>query len=618
VNLTQCEEYFKVSNLLGKLLLAWPAVFLASVFGATAAVATEATAVNGLSETPAANQSQAVPTRPQLFAQQIPALKNAPSVSQLESDPLLGQPTPPAPVSKSMAQVTSVSQLSDVQPSDWAFQALQSLVEKYGCIAGYPDGTFRGNRAATRYELAAALNACLDVISDRFATKEDLAAVRQLMVEFAAELATIKGRVDNLEARTSTLEAIQFSTTTKLRGVAVFSFSDALTGPNVNNNPNNFQDIENNVIATYRVRLNLDTSFTGKDLLRTRLQAGNVPSYASVTGTNMSRLAYDVPGVPGNSANLVSLDKLYYRFPIFGKGTLQADALRLEFNDNMYNFNPLFESGDRGAVSRFGRYNPIYRLGQGAGLTFNYPLWIKGKDTIVTFTASYAGGLDAAAGASCNLAADAACATAGTPQNPFGNPGGSGLFGGPYAALVQFDIKPVKNFRFGVTYVRAFGQDVSGGTGSRLASNPFGTSTLTSFRNTESDNFGFQFTYKVIPKLTISGWTGYSSVNGVQGTVDNSNASVINWGLTLGAPDLWRKGDLAGLIVGTPPTVFASNGANRNDSTLPFLVEAQYRFGINENISVTPAVIAIFNPLNSVGVAGEPTVLGVIRTTFTF
>lgn len=34
-------------------------------------------------------------------------------------------------------QVTSVSQLSDVKATDWAFQALQSLVERYGCIAGY-------------------------------------------------------------------------------------------------------------------------------------------------------------------------------------------------------------------------------------------------------------------------------------------------------------------------------------------------------------------------------------------------------------------------------------------------------------------------------------------------
>ncbi|EDZ91556.1 S-layer region-like protein [Limnospira maxima CS-328] len=38
----------------------------------------------------------------------------------------------------SMEQVTSVSQLSDVQPTDWAFQALQSLVERYGCIAVIP------------------------------------------------------------------------------------------------------------------------------------------------------------------------------------------------------------------------------------------------------------------------------------------------------------------------------------------------------------------------------------------------------------------------------------------------------------------------------------------------
>lgn len=53
------------------------------------------------------------------------------------------------------SQITSVSQLSDVQPSDWAFQALQSLVERYGCIAGYTNGTFKGNRALSRYEFAA-------------------------------------------------------------------------------------------------------------------------------------------------------------------------------------------------------------------------------------------------------------------------------------------------------------------------------------------------------------------------------------------------------------------------------------------------------------------------------
>ena len=66
----------------------------------------------------------------------------------------------------SLDQVTSVSQFSDVYPTDWAYQALANLVEQYGCVAGYPNGTFRGNRAMTRYEAAALLNACLDRITD--------------------------------------------------------------------------------------------------------------------------------------------------------------------------------------------------------------------------------------------------------------------------------------------------------------------------------------------------------------------------------------------------------------------------------------------------------------------
>ena len=44
-----------------------------------------------------------------------------------------------------LATVTSVDSLSDIQPSHWAFQSVKSLVERYGCVAGYPDGTYRGN-----------------------------------------------------------------------------------------------------------------------------------------------------------------------------------------------------------------------------------------------------------------------------------------------------------------------------------------------------------------------------------------------------------------------------------------------------------------------------------------
>ena len=130
-------------------------------------------------------------------------------------------------------QVTSVSQLSDVQPTDWAFQALQSLVERYGCIVGYPDGTYRGNRALTRFEFAAGVNACLDRIMELLqaaiedtVTREDLAILQRLQEEFSAELAILRGRVDALEARAAELEANQFSTTTKLRGEVIFALVD--------------------------------------------------------------------------------------------------------------------------------------------------------------------------------------------------------------------------------------------------------------------------------------------------------------------------------------------------------------------------------------------------------
>merc|ERR1712226_196104 len=118
--------------------------------------------------------------------------------------------------SASEEQVTSITQFSDVYPTDWAYQALANLIERYGCVAGYPNGTFRGNRAMTRYEAAALLNACLDRITE--VTDE----LRRLIKEFEKELAIVRGRIDGLEARVGELESTQFSTTTKLKGKANF------------------------------------------------------------------------------------------------------------------------------------------------------------------------------------------------------------------------------------------------------------------------------------------------------------------------------------------------------------------------------------------------------------
>ncbi|MDS3862129.1 iron uptake porin [Thermosynechococcaceae cyanobacterium BACA0444] len=623
-----------MSRILWKLLATTPALALGVSSGVYAAEANSSLLQLTPGELNSAPTSlTTLPAQPTTnLAQSLPAMRSSPSVSSLEADPLAGTLAPAAPstqpqtqsaigsrAQQSIPQVTSVSQLSDVNPTDWAYQALASLVEKYGCIAGYPDGTFRGNRAATRFELAAALNACLDVISDRFATKEDLAAVQRLAQEFASELAVIKGRVNNLEARTSNLEATQFATLTKLAGNIVINTSDVLGGQRANPpGPGGVNtagpNIVDNLIVSSRTRLNFDTSFTGTDLLRIRLQAGNIVNYSSITGTNAGRLAYD-----GDSGNTFQLQKLFYRFSPIKNLTVFADANAGQWEDNTFTFNPYFSSGETGALSRFGRFNPIYRIyaNSAAGVTFNYKFAEnKQAGTSVDFTLGYLGG-------GTNTTAPGGVTFDRSPGNP--SPPG-GFIGDSYSALAQFNVRPVKSLALGVTYVRAFGVDPSGGTGTSgypgSANNPTASAALSGgVGNVASDNFGFQFTYLVIPQFTLSGWVGYSSVNQPQGgPVTGRNASLLNWAITAAAPDLWQKGDVAGLIFGQPPQTISTNYTLAgNPNITPFNtyhLEGFYRFQLSRNISLSPGIISIFNPNNNS--ANAPIVLGVVRTTFQF
>jgi hypothetical protein len=104
-----------------------------------------------------------------------------------------------------LASVTRVSELVDVDPNVWAYKALKELVEKYDVLEGYPDNTFRGNKPATRYELAQALYEVLKVV-DIAKNPEDAPVVKRLDDEYAKELADIRNRVAALEGRVSALE----------------------------------------------------------------------------------------------------------------------------------------------------------------------------------------------------------------------------------------------------------------------------------------------------------------------------------------------------------------------------------------------------------------------------
>ncbi len=482
--------------------------------------------------------------------------------------------------SSDMGAVTSVSQLSDVKPTDWAFQALQSLVERYGCIAGYPDKTYRGNRALTRYEFAAGLNSCMDRVNDLIAAstadmvkKEDLATLRKLQEQFAAELATLRGRVDGLETKVATLEKQQFSTTTKLRGEVIFALSGALGDTYVRNTA--FSD---------RVRLTLATSFTGKDTLFTRLAARNVPNTGGLlTGinSNMGRLSFgDGPATNAVGDNGVAIDKAYYRFPL-GNARVTVDATGGEFYNNMENFNGQLASDSTGSISRFGRFNPIYRYAQGgSGATVNYSFTPQ-----IGLTAGF-------------LAKNANDPTA-----------GNGLFNGGNAIIAQLEYKASNNLGLGLTYVRGYDRtgavSVTGGTGSGLSNNPFAGAATT------SDNFGIQTSFKLSNAINLGGWVGYTSAN--RETIAGGNSSIWNWAVTLALPDLGKKGNLGGLIVGQQPKITGGVGAEAGSN---FFVEGLYRYQMTDKISITPGLMVIFNPEN---INSRPTAyVGTIRTTFQF
>ena len=130
-----------------------------------------------------------------------------------------------------MSQLTNVNQLRDVQPTSWAYEALRSLVERYGCIVGYGDQTFRGNQSLTRWEFAAGLNACMNslekLIAENAISPEDIQKLKRLTEDFKNELAALGTRIDQLENRLVYLEDHQFSTTTKLFGVTTLYVAGA-------------------------------------------------------------------------------------------------------------------------------------------------------------------------------------------------------------------------------------------------------------------------------------------------------------------------------------------------------------------------------------------------------
>ena len=488
-------------------------------------------------------------------------------------------------------QVTNVNQLRDVAPTDWAYEALRSLVDRYGCIAGFPNQTYRGSQPLSRYEFAAGLNSCLNQIerliaSSEAVVREDVDTINRLAQEFEAELATLGGRVDEIESRTAFLEDNAFSTTTKLEGEAVFGISGE------------FNDTDlNEVVFQDRVRLAFVSSFFGEDALYTRLDASN-----SNTDENNFRIENAAGGVedldtgtltyqtgPGNG-NDVNIGWLAYYFPIGEKIDVYLPAVAPLWQDFVPTLSPYLDSftGATGSLSSFAESSPIYKIGlaSGGGVGFNFA-----ATDFITVSAGYFGGDTA---------------------NPDEDTDG-GLFNEEYAALGQVTFSLLEErLQVAGTYVRGEFSDLTNegnntifdlGVGTGSANSPFDSGVKLA-----TNSFGVQAAYQLNDRIALNAFGMYTDAQEDEDDGDGE-ADIWSYGAGISFPDLGKEGNLAAIFAGAEPY-------NGDSDDIPIHLEGLYKYQLNDNISITPGVVYITSPNGDED--DEDALIGVLRTTFTF
>jgi hypothetical protein len=504
------------------------------------------------------------------------------------------------PVAEPMDQVTNVTQLRDVQPTDWAFEALRSLVERYGCIAGYPDGTFRGNRAMTRYEFAAGLNSCLQqierLLADRgdLASQEDLKTLQRLLDEFNTELTTLKTRVDTLEGRTAFLEDHQFSTTTKLFGQVVMGVQGRTENEAVFFAGFKVRDPDTNINVITNTQLSLFTQLGPRSILLTGLQAGS--GFTGGLNPTFTRLGYEGPTNPDNN---IVLSDLTFRH-LFGRnfavivGTAGVNPV------NVFRGANRVESTGFGPISAFAQRNPIINIGGSGGVGFDWQVTPR-----ISLQGVY----------STDLAS---------------NTDVGGIFGGNRGrttAGVQLAVTPINRLDIALNYINSY---TSGG---RFDTGTMGTGVgdnqVTVNAPLKTDAFGGTISLRVSPRFTVGGWAGFTK-SWIPG--ESGNVETFNWMAFLNFPDLLGRGNLGGIYVGQPPKITSSNlpvgfnipdiisGAGAgNPGDQPGTathVEAFYRLRVSDNISITPGVVVVFDPGHNPN--SDTVTIGALRTTFTF
>ena len=481
-------------------------------------------------------------------------------------------------------QVTRISQFNDVRPGDWAYQALSDLVERYGCVAGYPNGMFRGAQPMTRFEAAALLNACLDRVSEM--TDE----LKRLTREFERELAVLRGRVDGLEAKQGELEATQFSTTTKLSGMAAFVLGANHYAGTADQRVQHARRREGGTTLSYDLELNFDTSFTGKDLLHTVLRAGNFADSAFGNGgLNELEVAFQ-QGCGKRRADcgdVVAIDKLFYQFPIGSQWTATAGPL-VGQEDMLAMWPSVYPADTMLDVFTYNGAPGAYNKNRGSGVG----LWWKEQAWSVSANYVAAAG-DVGAPALGGLG-HSMSQSSGTVQLAYTRE--HWALAGAYSYVQQFTEVP------GTTPF-ASGDWLSTGPGH---ANAFALS-----------GFWQPVSAGLVPSVSV-GW-GYNAYDYLQGVPDGSLKASQSWYVGLQWDKVFAESNALGLAVGQP--VFATSltgDVTPHDGNYAF--ELWYKLQATDNITVTPAIFYLSRPDGQYTPSGKSFAdLGaVLKTTFAF
>jgi Carbohydrate-selective porin, OprB family len=555
-------------------------------------------------------------------------------------------------------RIEQATKSSEIKPTDWAYQTLVALSNKYQC-SRIPTG----DRTLSREEFAISLNSCLVSMENLVAldrkrnrpairkrppvakppvvapppaepesvpttplvtppppqnsvSQKDLEELKQLTQAFGTELKALDTRLQELESKTAKLEKQQFSATTKLSGLVFFNITGTSSADNLlvetgSRNPVTGQPVvgtatKPNTTFSNLVWLTLKSSFTGKDLLVTQLAAGNGNSPYNNYNQNSSFGFFNTTGVPftdqtaGTGSNQVVLRELSYQLPVLDKASLVVGPMvnfYKYFDDNRFTF-PL-----NGATS-FNSINStlLTNAKRGAGAVFITPLGDQ-FDFRIGYLSEANEFLPGARSAS----------------NP-----ASGLFGGNNALTAEVGFKPTDNSKIRLLYSRTNSQAVNGlvgGSGATpslpgVADDGFGGQ----LSNGQSDVLAANFDWLLAKQFGLFGRYGVSTTNlnrVAGGSAGNVTTQTFQVGMAF--PDLFKEGAL-GTLSFVMPFNFTSGRnllvAGAGNGGIQYDIEAAVSLPIDNNITVVPAAYLILNPNNF---TGNPSVfVGNLRLQYSF